>query len=351
MKNIWRNYIYLGKNIYRDFGFTFWGLLYPIILASFFYIAFSGLIGGDIDDINIGVEKGNPIAYILGTIDIINLVDLDEANIEASLVAEEIDAYVKEDLSLIVDRSGINQTIVKGILDQIKQTVALGVPMENFDFEVDYIKETSQEANAMLVIFYSLIAMVSTYGVFPGIETAIISQANLTNIAARINVTPIKKSTLISSGAAVGLTINLASNILLLLFLQLVLGLDLLKNIGYSSVFILLGNLFGISLGMFIGASNKRSPGVKTMLAIVSTLFLSFLAGLMLPNVKVLIDENIPILGKVNPIAIVTNSLYRINILDNTSNLTTGIVLLILYSIILMVISYLFLRRRQYDSI
>lgn len=351
MKNIWRNYIYQGKNIFRDRSFTFWGLLYPIILASFFYIAFSGLISGDIEDINIGIEKNNPLGTILETIDIVNIVELNESHIETSLLEGEIDAYVKEDFSLIVDKSGINQTIVKGILDQIMQTLALGLPIESFDFEVDYIKETSQEASAMLVIFYSLIGMVSTYGVFPGIETAITSQANLTNIAARINVTPIKKSTLILSGVAVGLTINLISNILLLLFLHLVLGLDLLKNIGYSSIFILLGNLFGISLGMFIGASNKRSPGVKTMIAITSTLFMSFLAGLISPDIKVLIEENIPLLAKINPIAIVTNSLYRINLLDNTKNLSSGISLLLAYSIILMASSYLFLRRRQYDSI
>lgn len=351
MKNIWRNYIYQGKNIFRDKSFTFWGLLYPIILASFFYTAFSGLTSGDIEDINIGIEKGNPIASILESIDILNVVELEELDIESSLLAEEIDGYVKEDLSLVVDRSEIDQTIIKGILDQIKQTIALNEPIENIDFEVDYLKESSQEANAILVIFYSLIAMVSTYGVFPGIETAITSQANLTNIAARINISPIRKSTLIISGMAVGLTINLISNVLLLLFLHFIFKLDLLKNIGYSSIFILLGNVFGISLGMFIGSSNKKNPGVKTMMAIISTLFLSFLSGLMSPNIKVLIDENIPILGKINPIAIVTNSLYRINLLDNTNNLSEGALILLAYSIILMASSYLFLRRRQYDSI
>jgi ABC-2 type transport system permease protein len=203
----------------------------------------------------------------------------------------------------------------------------------------------------MLVIFYSLIAMVSTYGVFPGIETAVTSQANLTDIGARINTTPIKKSTLLISGVIDGLLINIFSNILLLLFLRFVLKMDLFTNIWYSGIFILLGNLFGVSLGIFVGSSNKKSPGVKVMFSIATTLFLSFLSGMMSPNIKVSIDKNVPILGKINPISIITNSLYKINLLGNTRNLSQGMILLAVYSLVLMAVSYLFLGRSQYDSI
>lgn len=351
MKSIVRNSIYFGKVIFRDIGFTFWGLLYPIILAGFFYIAFSGITNMQLETINIGIEKGNPATYILEDVEILNVIQISEADIAKKLELGEIDGYIKDDLSLIVDESGLDQTIIKGILDQIKQTILLNEPIENFDFGVNYLSGKDQMANGLLVIFYSLIAMVSTYGVFPGIETVNIVQANLTNIGARINVTPIKKSTLLISGIIVGLAINIFANILLLLFLKFVLKLDLLRNIWYSSIFILLGNIFGISLGLFIGSSNKQKPGVKVMFSIMATMFLSFLSGLMSPDIKILIDKNVPILGKLNPISIVTNSLYRINLLENTKNLSQGMILLTVYSILFMGISYLFLRRSQYDSI
>lgn len=337
--------------MFRDISFTFWGLLYPIILAGFFYTAFSGITNPEIEVLSVGIAKENPMSYILSSIDILNVVEISEEDISKKLEDEEIDAYVREDLSLVVDKAGLNQTIIKGIVDEINQTISLNEPMEAFDFTTDYVKGKNQEANSILIIFYSLIAMVSTYGVFPGIETVNLSQANLSNIGARINITPIKKSTLLTSGVIVGLTINLLSNLLLLLFLQYVLKLDLVRNIWYSSIFIFLGNLFGISLGIFIGSSNKKSPGVKTMISIMATMFLSFLSGLMSPDIKVLIDKNIPILSKMNPIAIVTNSLYRINLLGSTDNLGEGMILLIAYSLLLMGISYLFLRRSQYDSI
>lgn len=337
--------------MFRDFSFTFWGLLYPILMALFFYTAFSGLTNTEIRAINVGINEDNQISYILQSIDILNVVEISDDDIETKLASKEIDGYIENDLNLVVDRSGLNQTIIKKVLDQVKQTTAVDEPVGNLDFGIDYLAKKNQDANSILVAFYSLIAMVSTYGVFPGIESAIVSQANLTNIGARINLTPIKKSTLIISGVMVGLSINIFSNILLLMFMKFVLKLDLLRNIPYSVIFILLGNLFGISLGIFIGVSNKMSSGVKVMISIVTTLVLSFLSGMMSPDIKILIEKNIPILSKINPIAIITNNLYRINLLDNTSNLSGDILILISYVFILMSGSYLFLRRRQYDSI
>lgn len=72
---------------------------------------------------------------------------------------------------------------------------------------------------------------------------------------------------------------------------------------------------------------------------------------MMSPNIKVSIDKNVPILGKINPISIITNSLYKINLLGNTRNLSQGMILLAVYSLVLMAVSYLFLGRSQYDSI
>jgi len=351
MKQLIRNSIYQGKNMFRDITFTFWGLIYPIILAGFFYIAFSGITNAELETINIGIDKGNPVVSILEQIEVVNVVMIEESEVATSLESEIIDGFIKADFNIIVDKSGLNQTVIKGISDQILQTISLGQSIVNLDFSVDYLKNTRQQANGILVIFYSLIAMVSTYGVFPGIEAVALSKANLSNLGARINITPLKKSTLLISGMIVGLLINIVSNILLIFFLQYVLKLNLFTNLAYSSIFIILGNVFGISLGLFIGSSNKKSAVVKTMISIMVTLFLSFLSGLMSPDMKVLIEKNVPLLSRLNPIAIITNSLYKINLLENTKNLSQGMILLAVYSLILMSISYLFLRRNQYDSI
>lgn len=351
MKDILRNSTYMFKNMFRDMSFTFWGLIYPIVLVWFFYTAFSGITNGEISKINVGVEAGNRSTYILETVDILNPIEIKKEEVNSSLENEEIDAFVDKDLNLLVYKSGLNQTIVKGVIDTIKQTIALGQSAKGLDLNVNYLKEQAQESNGMLVIFYSLIAMVSAYGVFPGIEITNLVQANLTPLGARLNTVPVKKSSLLVSGILVGLFMNLMSNILLLLFIHFVLKMDIIRNLAYSSIFIILGNLFGISLGIFIGSSNKKGPGFKNMLAIGSTLTLSFIAGLMSPDIKYIIETKFPLVGKINPMSLITNNLYRINLLNNTKNLIQGALLLGFYSLLLIVGSYIFLRRKSYDSI
>lgn len=351
MKNLFRNCIYQGKNLFRDFGFSFWTLIYPLILVSFFYTGFSGILDIELEDIDIGVNQGNPIISILDNIEFINTYEISDDKVNEKLDNEEIHGFIDKDLNILVKESGINQTIIKEIVEQIKQMEALNRPMESYDFTIDYVVDKNQKAESMIIIFYSLIAMVSTYGIFAGVEVVSLIQANLSNIGARLNTTPLKKHSFLLAGAIVSLLLNLISNGILILFIKFVLKMDLFTEIKYSAIFIVLGNLFGISLGMFISASNKKSENTKTLIGIMVTLVLSFLSGMMGPDIKVIIDKHVPILGRFNPISLITNNLYRINLLGNTQNVGEGIFILLLYCMILISASYMFLRRKNYDSI
>lgn len=351
MKNLIRNIIYQGKNTIRDYGFSFWVIVYPLILAMFFNIAFRGMMDMELENIDVGIVDGNPIEQVLEEIEFINIHKTDKRDAMEKLNNEEIHGFIDEDLNLIVKKSGINQTIIKEIIEQIKQIQKLNRPIENYDFEANYIVDRNQMANSIIVVFYSLIAMVSTYGINVGISTVSLSQANLSNIGARINITPLKKKSFLLAGVIVALFLNLLANGVLLLFVKYVLKIDLLKNLKYSLILILIGNLFGVSLGVFIGASNKKNMNTKILIGVASTLFLSFLSGMMGPWMKDVIDEYIPILARLNPISIISNNLYRINILESTKTVGEGIMILFSYCAVLIFLSYMFLRRKSYDSI
>ncbi|MBV1820122.1 ABC transporter permease [Clostridium cochlearium] len=351
MKKLFSNCIYQGKNLFRDFGFSFWSLIYPLIMAVFFYTALNGILDMKLEDINVGINSENPIAYILEEIDFIKIHKITEDVIGEKLEKEEIDGFIDDDLNLLVKESGINQTIIKEVVEQIKQMKKLNRPIEKYDFSADYILNRNQKANPIIIMFYSLIAMVSTYGVFAGIQTVSLIQANLSNIGQRLNITPLKKSKFLLSGVIVALVLNLFSNGILLGFIKYVLKLNIFTEIKYSSILIIMGNLFGVALGVFIGSSNKKNDNVKTIIAIAITLILSFLSGMMSPGTKVMIDKKVPILSKINPISIITNNLYRINLLESTKSVGEGILILSIQSIILIFISYIFLRRKNYDSI
>lgn len=351
MGNIFRNILYQGRNFYRDKSFIFWSLLYPVIMAIFFYTAFSGIMDMDFKNIEVGIEEENPIRPVFESIDILNINIIPEKDSIDKLNTGDIEGFIDNNLNLSVKESGINQTIIKEILDQIKQMGELNVSFERFDFETNYVIDRNQKANSIIILFYSLIGMVSIYGVFPGIEIATTIQANLSNVAKRMNISPLRKGEFLFSGVIISLLLNIASNMLLLLFITYVLKIKLLIDIGPSALLIFVGNLFGITFGILVGVSNKLKLNAKIILSIAITLVLSFFSGMMNPEIKVMIDKSFPIIGKLNPISIITNNLYRINLLGNTNGLDIGIYTLLGWIAVLNLISYGFLRRKTYDSI
>lgn len=337
--------------MFRNYGFLFWTFAYPIIMALFYYLAFSGMMNISVDSIPVGINSDNEILFILEEIDFLDNHLIDDNEYVEKLQREEIYGYIDQEMNLIVSKTGIKQTIIKGVLEQIKQTFKLNRPIDGSEFSVNYVDSKSQEANSIIIVFYTLIAMVSTYGVFAGIETVSLIQANLSNLGIRLNVTPLKKKDFLMAGTIVAFLLNLLSNVMLLLFIEYILKIELFKEYLYSLLLIILGNLFGIALGIFIGSSNKKSVNVKTVTGIAVTLFLSFLSGMMSPWIKIIIDKNVPIIGRINPISIISNNLYRINILGSTKSVTEGIVILLIYTLLLLFMSYIFLRRKSYDSI
>lgn len=351
MKGLLRNCLYQGKNMYRDMGFIFWSLIYPLIMAIFFYTAFNGILNVQLENINVGISDNNPIEFILEEIEFLNVEKVNTDEIENKLESEEINGYIDNDLNLLVSKSGINQTVIKEVLDQIKQMGKLNVPMDRFDFSTDYIFSKNQKADSIIIIFYSLIAMVSAYSIFPGIETVSLAQANLTNVAKRINMTPLKKNEFLIAGILVALSLNILSNGLLLLFIKYVLKLNLFNEFKYSALFILVGNIFGVALGAFIGASNRQSANIKYILAIGITLLLSFFSGMMSPDIKLLFENKLPFLSRINPLSIITDNLYKINLLGITEDIGEGLINLSVISIVLILLSYVFLRRHTYDSL
>ncbi|MFA5577283.1 MAG: ABC transporter permease [Tissierellaceae bacterium] len=351
MKRLARNLFYQGKNLLGEKALIFWGIIYPLIMALFFHTAFSGIMNIELESIAIGIDKDNPVRYILEEIEIIDVHVLKDVEAKEKLEDEDIGGYIDGDLKLLVKKSGINQTVIKEILDQIKQMEKLGLPMERFDFSANYIEDKNQRADTIIIIFYSLIAMVSTYGLFSGIETVSLMQANLSNVGKRLNATPLKKKDFLLAGIIVSLSINMLSNAILLIFIKHFLKLKLFTGLLYSGILIILGNLFGVGLGILIGASSKRNANAKTILGIFITLVLSFLSGMMSTDIKIMLDKRLPLVGKVNPISIITNNLYKINLLGNTKNAIGGMTILGIYCLMLIFLSYGFLRGKTYDSI
>ena len=60
MKTFLKLFTYLSKDALKDFSFSFWVLLYPIILISLYFVSFSGIMEQDMGTVRVAMTADNP---------------------------------------------------------------------------------------------------------------------------------------------------------------------------------------------------------------------------------------------------------------------------------------------------
>ncbi|NLT09420.1 MAG: ABC transporter permease, partial [Ruminococcus sp.] len=81
------------------------------------------------------------------------------------------------------------------------------------------------------------------------------------------------------------------------------------------------------------------------------SLLLCFFSGLMIANMKVRVDEVCPLFNRINPAAVITNSLYYLNVYDNYDKFTVCIITMVITTVLLDVFGLLLTRRKKYASL
>lgn len=340
-------------NLSRDKMFVFWTFMYPIILASFFYLAFGKLLTAPDFTIQVGIHPENQIKGILKDIEILKLQEMDSADVEKALTEKEISSYIDKDSNLVVMQSDMSQTTVKNILDSIKQMFYFfenSNTISEIDFSKRYVEVKEQSISPMSIIFYTLLAMVSFYGFFGGIEIMSNFQANISELGKRMNLSPIKKGRYILSAVLITFGLNVFANLTVILFINYVLKIELFVNYGQSILMVLLGNIWGICFSIYIGSESRISAPMKNVIGIALPIFLASLAGMISVDIKGMILKHFPIIDRINPISIITNGLYRANLLSRPEIVWEGVGILLGMSFFFIILSVQALRRNQYDS-
>lgn len=265
--------------------------------------------------------------------------------------------------------TGLDQTVVKTFFDQYQQTESMVMEimqendmqmdelaglMEAANSQVTYLKETTlgkASLDNITYYFYALIAMACLYGVFVGMRNSIQLQANLSTLAARRSIAPAKKITSISADFLASVIFHWFCIGVLLVYLTLVLGIDLGDRYGLIIVTCMLGSMIGISFGQFVGAISGMKEEVKLGITLGATMLFCFLGDLMANGIKHNIEQSCPIINRLNPAVLISDSLYCLNIYDNYDKFTTQIITMGVMAGILLIGSALMLRRKKYACI
>ncbi|MGI6178141.1 MAG: ABC transporter permease [Eubacterium sp.] len=352
----------------------FWGFFFPLALAMLFYFAFGGIgTSENFEPVKTAVvvqEENTAFKQLLDEIDgdIIIASYMQESEAESALRDGEVSGifYCKAEPSLTVPGNGFEATVLSSILEEygeyenILDTMIQEHPerIEAFftnigDDTKEYIRTVSLGGNTydvMLEYYFALVAMACFYGCFTGQTLGEQNAANVSQLAARRAISPRSKMASIFTDMFVGFAIQFLSVVILLLFMQYVLNIDILNHFGEMILIAALGSLLGVSFGIFVGSLPVKTA-VKSILTIAIPLFLCFLSGLMYGGMKQTLEETAPIINRINPAALISDALYYLNVYEDMTGYTMRLIGLAAYSFGMAILAVLHLRRQRYVSI
>lgn len=386
---------YSLKTLFRNKSLIFWTFAFPLILATFFYMAFSNITESEkLDIIKIAIindqefrenQEFKAAFKKLGGQDnknrLFKVFYTTEKKAKELLAGDQVIGYLKlinKEPKLTFNNNGIDQTIFKYVVEEISQTskmirslsfneVQKQIKSGNFqiddqaiyakvmkmvdEHEVKLKNISNRHLDYVMIEFYTLIAMACMYGGILGMVAINQNLANMSNKGKRISIAPIKKSVILASSLLASYFAQLFGLALLFSYTIFVLNVDYGNHIGLVILLVLLGSFAGLSMGVGIGTWLKSNEQTKIGVLIAITMFGCFLSGMFGITMKYLVDQNIPILNQFNPVNMITDGLYSLYYYDTLNRYWFNIFSLLFFSLILILFSFLRLRRQKYDSI
>ena len=368
------------KVLFKNKMLIFWTFAFPIIIGTLFNMAFSNLDKeemfttiplGIVNDDNYNNNQVYKMAFdYLGSNDNDNKIfDIKYGTIDEMkkyLEDEDVSGYLYLDNTshIVIKNNGFNQSIIKYVVEEINM-VSNGIN----SIEFSSIEEIGKYANTLLnsevktsntsnknmsmtmIEFYSLIAMTCLYGATLSMYSLNQILPNMSNKGKRVGVSPVSRLKLIVSCLSASFIAQVLGVLLLFLYTIFVLNVDYGNNIFLVLLLSFVGSFAGLSLGIFMSSVLKKDENAKTGIIIAYTMACSFFAGMMGMTMKYIIDTNAPIINIINPVNMITDGLYALYYYNTLDRYIFNVISLLVFSFILIIISFMFFRRQKYDSI
>lgn len=366
-------------SLLRNKVVVFWMLVFPVVLGTLFFVAFGSLADDEKDykQIPVAVIKTEEAkegfdtfidALSKGDDSLLNIKTSDQAEAKALMEKGELEGIIYADSEITLEvpyGAGIKSGIVKSVLNSFKirydiiSSIAekdpqkLPLLLENIFAEEGFVKSSSNKANSdpYVQYFYNLLAMAGLMGSMMGMYCAINHQANLSTLGARIEVSPVSKiKDILSSLAATLILHNIFLN-LGAVYLVYILGIKFGVPFWVIALVNFLSSLIGDCMGCFVGSVSTMKEGVKNGILSALSLGLCFLSGLMAGGMRLLIEETVPFINRINPAAVIVDCFYSLCVYGSYEKLWSNVLVLVIWSILLLAGSFTATRKRKYKSL
>lgn len=381
----YHNFKYTLKVLLRNKGLLFWTFAFPILLGLLFNMAFKDIESKEaFDVIDIAIVENayfeNDLVFkesfkALSSDDsnkIFDVIYTDLENAKKLLEEEKITGYLTltgTGVNITVTSSGTEETILRYVTEEIeseKEIIYSFLTSETMEENDNFAEEISKiMANTdakindvsnknlgyTMIEYYTLIAMAALYGGTISMNATNYKLANMNPVGKRTAISPVSKRKMILGSLLASYIVQLIGLSLLFIFTIFVMKVDYGNNLPLVILLGLVGSLAGLSLGIMISSLFKTNENNKDGILISVTMFWCFLSGMMGITMKYVIDKYVPILNKINPASMMTDGLYALYYYETKERYFFDIISLLVFSFIMIIISYRSLRRQKYDSI
>lgn len=379
----WHHFKYSFLISIRNKYQVLWSLVFIIVLGTMFKVTFGDIYNQDekmknikvaacmedetvLENFNAFIEDTSIVASGEKLLSVQYINHMDEA--ERLLLDGDVEGVFYSEgskLKLLISKDDIKQSILASIVTQYHQmiTIMTTVQRENPQMlsqtmqifsenagENTEIKNSKSDMDVYTQYFYNLIAMACVMCTSVSMTLTVKNQANTSIIGARKEVT--------GAGYFVGNVASLLAGsvvqtlcVLVSFGYLLAIGVNFGGSIAKILLIIVAGIFSGMSIGFFIGSLGNMSEKVKDGIATAVSVGGSFLSGLMIFDVRVVIERTCPIVNRINPVALIADAFYSINTFETNDRLIRNIVSLIIISVIFIVAGNIFGRRKQYASL
>ena len=357
----------------------FWSSLFPLLLATLFYVAlgnlnattaFSSIPLAVVDNEAYSAMPGLSQAVSessRGGTPLFSPVFVSEEEARNILLDDETTGMLQvknEGLTLTFRSNGIRESIVKEFADTYLQTAgaaeeiilknplaALSLPA--LSVPPVPIKDAASmgQMDQISTYFFALIAMACMYGGFQGMTAVAVTQANQSTLAVRNAMAPVPRLTQFTASLCAAALVQFLSILLLLLYLRFAFGV----NFGDRAALILLtcltGSLMGVGLGAMISALIKGKEGLKIAILLTVSMLGSFLSGMMVGGIKYALSKSAPILAYLNPVNLIADAFHSLYLFPTLSRFYVNLGLMAAFTLVFLAGAVLLMRRQKYASL
>lgn len=320
----WHNLKYEVLSGLRVKDVLFWLILFPIVLATFFKIAFGSIY-----------EKTTlfstiPMAVVETTEQPVLHTVLD--NLESE--KEPLFAVTYTDEQTAPERM---EAVIAALNDTVVGNQKIAMTSGNPDATTNY--------------FYNLLAMVAMFGSLTGMHIAINGQGNLSALGARKCCSPTPKLVSLLASLVGSYILQTVCMSIAVTYLVFVLKVQFVGNIGLIYLSAILSGLFGVSLGFSIGSFGTLQQGAKVGIAMTFSMLSCFCSGLMASGIRPYLAEHVPLFHSINPASLICDLFYCLNMDGNYQRYLVKLGTILGMSVLCTMIGFLLTRRRKYASL